>query len=91
MLPSAVHVLELRVALGGVRDDDGLVPLDQLPRRIVGSPAGVAMSEQLVDVRIAVAGEDHELVAVELLDAGTSIGNDLAQLRQDQVEDLGHA
>ena len=49
------------------------------------------VGEQLVDVRIAVAGENLELVAVELLDAGTSIGNDLAQLRQDQVEDLGHA
>ena len=49
------------------------------------------MSEQLVDVRIAVAGEDLEFVAVELLDAGALIGNDLAQLRQDQVEDLGHA
>ena len=69
----------------------GLVPLDEPPGRILGSPAGVAMSEQLVDVRIAVAGEDLELVSVELLDAGTSIGNDLAELRQDQVEDFGQA
>ena len=87
----AVHVLELRVALGGVRDDDGLVPLDEPPRRIVGSPAGVAMSEELLDVRKALGGENFELVAVELLDAGTPIGNDLAQLRQDQVEDFGDA
>ena len=69
----------------------GLVPLDEPPRRIVGSPAGVAMAEELVDVRKAVGGENLELVAVEPLDAGTSIGNDLAQLRQDQVEDFGHA
>ena len=51
----------------------------------------VAMSEQFVEVRIAVAADDHQLVAVELLDAGTPIGHDLAQLRQDQVEDFGHA
>ena len=49
------------------------------------------MPEQFVEVRIAVAADDHELVAVELLDAGTPVGHDLAQLRQDQVEDLGHA
>ena len=49
------------------------------------------MPDQFVEVRIAVAADDHQLVAVELLDAGTSIGHDLAQLRQDQIEDFGHA
>ena len=74
-----------------VRDDDRLAPLDQLAGRIVGPPPVEAMSEQLVEVRKAVAADDHHLVAVELLDAGSSIGHDLAQLREDQVEDLGHA
>ena len=49
------------------------------------------MPEQLVEVRIALAADDDELVAVELLDAGTPVRDDLAQLRQDQIEDLGHA
>ena len=49
------------------------------------------MPEQLVEVRIAVAADDHGLVAVELLDARTPVGDDLAQLRQDQVEELGDA
>ena len=49
------------------------------------------MSEQLVDVREALGGENLELVAVEPLDAGAAIGNDLAHLRQDQIEDFGHA
>ena len=57
----------------------------------LGSAHAVAMSDQFVEVRIAVAADDHQLVAVEPLDAGTSIGDDLAQLRQDQVEDFGHA
>ena len=64
------------------------MPLHQLPGRIVGSPS-VAMSEQFVDVRIAVTADDDQLVAVELLDAGTPVGDDLAQLRQDQIEDSG--
>ncbi len=54
-----------------------------------GPLAAVAMPEQFVEVRIALAADDDELVAVELLDAGTPVGDDLAQLRQDQVEDLG--
>jgi hypothetical protein len=86
-----VDILELRVARGGVCDDEGLVPLDQLPGRIVGSAHPVAMPDQFVEVRVALAADDDKLVAVELLDAGTSVGDDLAQLRQDQVEDFGHA
>ena len=86
-----VDILELRVARGGVREDDGPVPLDQVPGRIAGSAHAVAMSDQFVEVRIAVAAVDHPLVAVEPLDAGTPVGDDLAKLRQDQVEDFGHA
>ena len=63
--------------------------LDHLAGRIVGPPRVEAMSEQFVEIRKAVAADDHHLVALELLDAGSSIGHDLAQLRQDQIEDLG--
>jgi hypothetical protein len=49
------------------------------------------MPDQLVEVGIALTADDDELVAVEPLDAGAPVGNDLAQLRQDQVEDRGHA
>ena len=35
------------------------------------------------------ATDDHHLVAVELLDGGRSIRDHSAQLRQDQIEDLG--
>ena len=56
-----------------------------------GPVHAVAMPEQLVEVRIAVAADDHGLVAVELLDARTPVGDDLAQLRQDQVEEFGDA
>ena len=69
----------------------GLVPLDQLAGRIVRPPPVVAESDQLVEIRIAVAADDHQLVAVELLDAGALVRHHLAQLRQDQIEDLGHA
>ena len=46
------------------------------------------MPEQFVEVRITLAADDHELVAVQLLDAGTSIRHHLAQLRQDEIEYL---
>ena len=84
-----VDILELGIARCGVRDDHGLVPLYQLPGRIVGSAGAVAMPEQLLEARIALAADDDELVAVDHLDAGTPVGDDLAQLRQDQVEDVG--
>ena len=46
------------------------------------------MPQDLVGVGVAHQGEDLELVAVELLDAGAAVGDDLAYLGQDQVEDL---
>ena len=39
MLPLAEGILELRVPRSDVRDDEGLVPLDQLAGRIVGPSA----------------------------------------------------
>ena len=72
-----------------VRDDDRLEPLDQFACGIIGSPPVEALSEQFVEVRKAMAADDHHLVALELLDAGSSVGHDFAQLRQDQVEDFG--
>ena len=37
------------------------------------------------------AADDDHLVAVDLLDAAAVVRDDLAQLRQDQIEDLGQA
>ena len=91
MLPAAEGIHEVREPLGDVRDDDRLAPLDHLAGGILGPAALVAHAEQFVDVRIAVAADDHQLVAVELLDAGTCIGDNFAQLRQNQIEDFGHA
>ena len=89
-VPLAEGVLEMRVSVTDVRDDQGLVPLDQFMGRIVDSPPVVADSDQLVEVRIALTPDDHQLVAVELLEARTLIGHHLAELRQDQIEDLLH-
>ena len=74
-----------------VRHDQCLAPLDQLAGR--GHPLHhvVAKPDQLVEIRVAVAAEDQELVAVELLDAGALVRNNLAQLGQDQIENVGHA
>ena len=72
-----------------VRNDQGFVPLDELAGGIVRSRHAVAMPEQFVEIRITLAADDHELVAFQLLDAGTSIGHHLAQLRQDEIEYFG--
>jgi hypothetical protein len=82
-----VEVLEPR---RDVRDDDRLEPRDHLAGRIVGPPPVEALSEQFVEVRKAIAADDHHLVALQLLDAGSSIGHYLAQLRENQIEDFGH-
>ena len=87
----AVDVLELPdlpISNRHVRNDEGFVPLDELAGGIVRSRHAVAMPEQFVEIRITLAADDHELVAVQLLDAGTSIGHHLAQLRQDEIEYL---
>ncbi len=88
--PRAEGIHEVREPLGDVRDDDRLAPLDHLAGGILGPPYLVAHAEQFVDVRIAMAADDHQLVAVELLDAGTCIGDNFAQLRQNHIEDFGH-
>ena len=81
-----VEVLEPR---RDVRDDDRLESLDHLAGRIVGPPPVEALSEQFAQVRKAVAADDHHLVALELLDAGSPIRHDLAQLGKDQIDDHG--
>ena len=57
----------------------------------VGRAPVEALPDQLVEVRKALAAHDHEVVAVDLLEGCALVGDHLAQLRQDQVEDTGHA
>ncbi len=74
---------------GHVRDDHGLAPLDHVAGGIVAPLPVEPVSDQLLSVRIPDASDDHESVSVELLHAGTPIGDHFAQLRQDQIDDLG--
>ena len=87
-VPIAEGIHELR-GLGDVGDDGGLVLLHHHVGEGVRAPRREPLSDQLVDVRKALAAHDHELVAVELLDRGARVGHHLAQLGQNQIEDLG--
>ena len=65
--------------------------LDQLAGGIARPSPLVAEADHLIEIRVAVAADDLQLLAVDPLDAGTLVGHDLAQLRQDQAGHLGHA
>src|SRR5262249_61328189 len=77
-LPLAVRVLEARKAGGDVADDDRLARLDELAGGIVGPAPAEPVADQAVEIRVAVAADDDELVAVELLDARTLVRHHLA-------------
>ena len=83
--PFAEGILELREPRGDVRNDQRLVLLDQLAGRIARPRQLVAEADHLLEVRVAVAADDLQLVAVDPLDAGALVGHHLAQLRQDQT------
>ena len=85
----AEGIVELRKPCSDVRHDEGVVPLDQLAGGIVRPSPLVAQADHLIEVRVAVAADDLQLVAVDPLDAGALVGHDLAQLRQDQAGNLG--
>jgi hypothetical protein len=86
--PAVGLLIEVLKPCGDVRNDHWLPRLDHLARRIVGSPPVEAHSEHFLEVRKAVATDDYHLGSVELLDAGSSIRHHLAQLREDQIDDL---
>ena len=62
--------------------------MDNLASRVIRTTPVKTITKQFFQVGKTVSANNHHGIAIQLLDAATVIGYDLAQFRQNQIKNL---